>query len=367
MKSHTRKTVFLRGAAGLMAAALLGLSCPPAALQPAPVYGAKKHTDYSQYSTTRHDWHLVRNKDHQKVRGGVPEGWDFSDYDAYYMNRKTKKKTIYLTFDCGYENGYTKKVLKTLKKHHAKAIFFVTEGFIEEAPEMVKKMKKQGHLVGNHTCHHPNIATISTGRLRSEIKGCEKNMKKKTGYRMDPYFRPPEGGFTSRALKVVQDMGYKTMFWSMAYYDYDTSKQPGKDYVIRHFKENYHPGAMPLIHIVSSSNCEALDTVLTNLEKKGYRFGSVDEFTLPKGKLAISCPDKTYDGKAAVIKVTKNTNKGAKITYTIRDSGGKKVKKAVAPGTYTAVAKVASSRKYRGVKSKKITFRILPQPNTPTK
>ena len=278
------------------------------------------------------------------------------------MNRATKKKVIYLTFDCGYEAGYTKKILKTLKKHKAKALFFVTEGFIKSHPELVKKMKQEGHLVGNHSCSHPNFATISVEQEKRELKQCAKTMKKLTGYTMDPFFRPPMGCYSLRALKVAKDMGYKTMFWSMAYYDYDENRQPGKEYVVNHFKENYHPGAMPLIHNTSSSNCEALDTVLTNLEKKKYRFGTVDEFALPKGTLKISCASKVYDGKPAKIKVLKNTNKKAQITYTIRNAKGKKVKKAVKPGKYSVVAKVASSRTYRFTISKKVYFEIKKKP-----
>lgn len=366
LRKFLRCSVACGLAAGVVMSAAPGaFSAAPGAFSVAPddvwVQAAAKKKDYSQYSTTRHNWYIVRNRDHKKVHGGVPSGWKFSDYDAYYMNTKTRKKVIYLTFDCGYENGYTKKVLKTLKKHNAKALFFVTEAYIREAPDLIKKMKKQGHLVGNHTCHHPNITTISTERLKEEIKGCAKTMKEKTGYRMDPFFRPPEGSFNEKSLRVIQDLGYRTMFWSMAYHDYDTDDQPGKDYVIRHFKENVHPGAMPLIHIISSSNCAALDTVLTDLEDKGYRFGSADEFTMPKGKLVISCEDKVYDGKKAKIKVVKNTNKKGKLTVTIYNAKGKKVKKAVRPGKYSARAVVSATWKYRTTKSKKITFWIRPK------
>ncbi len=330
------------------------------------VMAAVQETDYSQYSNTRYGWYIVRKEYHEKAGGGIPQGIKLSDYDAYYMNTKTKKKVIYLTFDCGYENGYTKKILKTLKKHNAKAIFFVTKPFIESNPELVKQMKQEGHLVGNHTSTHPSLPSKSVSDIKKEITDCAKAYKKATGYTMDPFIRPPMGEFSQRTLKVTKDLGYKTIFWSMAYYDYDVDNQPGKEYVVNHFKKNYHKGALPLIHNTSKSNCEALDDVLTYLEKKKYRFGTIDEFTLKKGELSIACPNKEYDGKPAKVSILKNTNKKAKITYTFKNEKGKVVKKAIKPGIYTVVAKAASTRTYRAVTSNKVVFAIKKKaPSTP--
>lgn len=317
-----------------------------------------KSTDYNQYSNTKYGWYIIRKTNHQKAGGGIPAGLDLSDYDAYYMNTKTKEKVIYLTFDCGYENGYTKKILKTLKKHKAKAVFFVTKSFVESNTDLVKQMKKEGHFVGNHTTTHPSLPSKSVSSIKKELKECETAFEKATGYKMDPFMRPPMGNYSKRTLKVTKDMGYKTFFWSIAYLDYDVNKQPGKDYVVNHFKKNYHKGAMPLIHNTSESNCEALDDVLNFLEKKKYRFGTVDEFSLKKGTLKISCADKVYDGKAAKVKIVKNTNKKAEITYIMKNADGKKVKKAVKPGTYTVVARAALTSTYRAVKSNKVTFTI---------
>ena len=242
----------------------------------------KQTADYSKYSNVKHEWYIIRKDKHEKAGGGIPSGMRFSDYNAYYINGKTKEKVIYLSFDCGYENGYTKSILKTLKRHNAKAIFFVTKPFIESNPDLVKQMKKQGHLVGNHTCTHPSLPGKSVSEIKKEIKDCAKAYKKVTGCKMDPFIRPPMGEFSERSLQVVKDIGYYTIFWNMAYYDYDTENQPGKDYVVNHFKENYHKGALPLIHNISKSNCEALDDVLSFLEEKKYRFGTLDEFTINK-------------------------------------------------------------------------------------
>lgn len=337
----------------LLAAALCGGAC----MKPVGVKAAQT-TDYSRYSSRKYDWYIVRAKNHEKAGGGIPAGMKLSDYDSYYMNTKTDENVIYLSFDCGYENGYTEKILDTLKKHNAKAIFFVTKNFIKSSSGLVARMKEEGHLVGNHTCTHPDLSGKSPEQIKNELEGCEKAMKEATGYTMDPFLRPPMGSFSARSLKVAQDLGYKTIFWSIAYRDYDENSQPGKAYVVNHFKENYHKGALPLIHATSSSNAAALDEVLTFLEGQGYRFGTLDEFTLPKGTLKISCKSKVYDGKPAKIKVVKNTNEGAKITYTITNAKGKKVKEAVKPGTYTVVAQVESNWSHRRAVSNTVTFEI---------
>lgn len=329
------------------------LSCILAVI---PVSAAK--TDYSKYSNTKHEWYIVRKAGHEKAGGGIPAGMDLPKYRAYFQNTETKEKVIYLSFDCGYENGYTKKILKTLKKHNAKAIFFVTKPFIESCPSIVKKMKEQGHLVGNHTSTHPSLPGRSVEEIQKEITDCANAYKKVTGFEMDPFIRPPMGEFSKRSLKVTKDLGYSTILWSMAYYDYDVNNQPGKDYVVKHFKDNYHKGALPLIHNTSRSNCEALDDVLTYLEKKKYRFGTLDEFALEKGTLKIKCPDKEYDGWPAEAVIIKNTNKGAKITYTFKDSNGNIIEDATEPGTYTVTATAGATRKYCITASNEVTFKI---------
>ncbi len=133
----------------------------------------------SSYSTQSYNWGLGQNLNHKKPNGTGPAGWKCKKDHAYYIGKCSKKnKVVYLSFDCGYEAGYTKKILKTLKKHHAKAIFFVTKDYIMSSPGLVKKMKKEGHLVGNHTTHHPRMAKLSVKRIQREIKECEKAMKR---------------------------------------------------------------------------------------------------------------------------------------------------------------------------------------------
>ena len=234
--------------------------------------------DYSQLSTKKYSWYIVRDKNHGM--SGCDNSFPLEQYDAFYVDRvcaEKKEKVMYLTFDCGYENGYTDQMLDVLKKHDAKGCFFVTMTYIRDNPDIVKRMKEEGHQVGNHTVHHPCMPEKSVEEQKSELKECSDFMRNETGYEMDMYFRPPSGEYSEQVLQLAKDMGYKTIFWSMAYLDYDVNNQPGTDYVIDHFAKYYHPGAIPLIHNVSSSNAQALDTVLTNLEKEGYEFRSLNE------------------------------------------------------------------------------------------
>lgn len=245
-------------------------------LEPAEQVRAKKKL--SDYSTRPYCWGLGQNTRHQKPAGSGPRGWKLKKYNAYYVGPHSKKdKVVYLSFDCGYEAGYTKRILNTLKKCKVKAIFFVTEAYIKETPKLVKRMKREGHLVGNHTCTHPQMSKLGVKRLKREILQCARTMKKLTGYEMDKFIRPPEGNFSMRSVKVAQSLGYATIFWSLAYYDYDTNRQPGKEYVINRFKTYYHNGMIPLIHAVSKSNTQALPTVIKYLKKKGFRYGTLDE------------------------------------------------------------------------------------------
>lgn len=222
-------------------------------------------------------WWLKRNEKHQTPE--VSDHIDLSKYDVYYVNPKCKKKKIFLTFDCGYENGFTPKILDVLKKQKVVAAFFVTKPFIREGTELVRRMKREGHIVGNHTVHHKSMPTLSDRDNKQEIIDCAQYCKEATGYEMDHFIRPPMGEYNEKTLKLTKSMGYKTIFWSMAYVDFDVNKQPGKDYVVEHFKKYTHNGAIPLMHNVSQSNAEALDEVITNLKKEGYEFESLKKLS----------------------------------------------------------------------------------------
>lgn len=218
-------------------------------------------------------WWLKRNEEHKQPE--VSDKINLSKYNAYYTEPKCKEKRVYLTFDCGYENGFTPKILDVLKKQKVVAAFFVTKPFIREEAKLVRRMKKEGHIVGNHTVHHKSMPTLSDRDNKQEIIDCAQYCKEATGYEMDPFIRPPMGEYNERTLELTKKMGYRTIFWSMAYVDFDVNKQPGKEYVIEHFQKYIHKGAIPLMHNVSRSNAEALDTVITNLKKEGYHFESL--------------------------------------------------------------------------------------------
>lgn len=242
------------------------------------------NTDQQKYQETSGEtvqgierWWLKRNENHQTPE--VSDYIDLSKYDAYYVNPKCKKKKIFLTFDCEYENGFTPKILDVLKKQKIVAAFFVTKPFIREGRELVRRMKKEGHIVGNHTVHHKSMPTLSDRDNKQEIIDCAEYCKEATGYEMDHFIRPPMGEYNEKTLKLTKSMGYKTIFWSMAYVDFDVNKQPGKQYVVEHFKKYTHNGAIPLMHNVSQSNAEALDEVITNLKKEGYQFESLKKLS----------------------------------------------------------------------------------------
>ena len=224
-------------------------------------------------------WWFKRNENHTIPE--VQQEIDLEKYDAWYAKTDVQdgEKPVFLTFDCGYENGYTPGILDVLKKHKAPAAFFVCKHFIEDQPALIKRMKEEGHVVGNHTANHICMPENDDRTVREEIAGNANYMKEATGYEMDPFFRPPKGEYSERTLQITKNMGYSTIFWSLAYVDYDVNNQPGADYVIGQFHDYIHPGAIPLIHNMSESNAQALDTVLTNLENEGYTFHSLYELS----------------------------------------------------------------------------------------
>lgn len=219
-------------------------------------------------------WYFRRNSNHQ-----TPE--INSLYQNYLKNNgyclgKTDEKTVYLTFDNGYENGYTSKVLDILQENNVKAAFFVTGSYIKQNPELVKRIVNEGHVLGNHTDTHPSLPKITDEKIQEEIKVVEQRVEQLTGYKTK-YLRPPAGEFSQRTLVLTKQMGYKTIFWSMAYKDWVVDEQPGKQYAHKHVLDNVHNGAIILLHTVSQSNTEALDNILKDLKKQGYRFASLDE------------------------------------------------------------------------------------------
>lgn len=192
----------------------------------------------------------------------------------------TTKKELYLTFDNGYENGFTPKILDTLLAKKVPAIFFVTGHFVKEQPELLKRMAKEGHLIGNHSWSHPDMTTVPNQKIRDELTKVSDAVQQVTGQATMRYLRPPRGIFSDRTLAVTKELGYTNVFWSVAYKDWDTKVQRGAKYAYDNVMAQLHPGAVILLHSVSKDNAEALGTIIDEARKQGYEFKSLDQ--LPK-------------------------------------------------------------------------------------
>ncbi len=204
---------------------------------------------------------------------------DLAWYDAYYVGDDSEK-IIYLTFDCGYENGNTEPILDALQKHGVPATFFVVGHFLETAPELVKRMVEEGHTVGNHTYHHPDMSSISDyDSFRKELDDVAALFHEVTGEELSPYYRPPQGKCNAQNVKMAQEAGYFTIFWSLAYVDWDTEKQPSHDSALEKLTARIHPGAVVLLHNTSRTNGEILDQLLTKWEEMGYIFKPLSDLT----------------------------------------------------------------------------------------
>lgn len=201
-------------------------------------------------------------------------------YNTFYVDKNANEnnKVIYLTFDAGYENGNIERILDVLKSHDAKGAFFILENLITRNTDLVKRMVEEGHTVCNHTAKHKDMTKIqSIEDFGAELSNLERVYKEYTGYEMAKYYRPPEGRFNEQNLDFANKLGYKTIFWSFAYADWDNTKQPSEEYAIQKIKDNTHNGMIVLLHPTSKTNADILDKVLTFWENEGYRFGTLDE------------------------------------------------------------------------------------------
>ncbi len=201
---------------------------------------------------------------------------ELSQYNAYYANM-TDEKILYLTFDAGYENGNTETILDTLKKHNIPAAFFLVGHYLESAPELVRRMTVEGHIVGNHTFTHPDMSKLSTlESFKNELEQVENLYKEITGQTMPKYYRPPQGKFSETNLQMAKELGYTTFFWSLAYVDWYEDQQPTKEEALQTILSRIHPGSIILLHSTSSTNAQILDELLTELKNMGYSFKNLD-------------------------------------------------------------------------------------------
>ncbi|MCL2573246.1 MAG: delta-lactam-biosynthetic de-N-acetylase [Defluviitaleaceae bacterium] len=220
-------------------------------------------------------WYFTRPAEAHQTPG-AQDKIDIEQYGAYYLG-DTSQKELYLTFDEGYENGYTEVILDVLAEKNVPAAFFVTKSYIRENPELVERMITEGHVVGNHTVKHKSSPSLSESEMITELTSVAEYFKETTGKDMPPFFRPPMGEYSERVLAITQDEGYYTIFWSFAYQDWIQDKQPGAATAHKKVMEGLHNGAILLLHAVSSSNAEAMADIIDSAKELGYEFKSLYE------------------------------------------------------------------------------------------
>ena len=198
-------------------------------------------------------------------------------FDAAYLGNTAEKK-LYLTFDAGYENGCTEQILDVLKKHDVPAAFFLVGNYMQKNADLVRRMVREGHTVGNHTMHHPDMSKISDfDAFSKELTDLETLFKEITGEELPKFYRPPQGIYSEENLKMAQRLGYKTVFWSLAYVDWKNDDQPSKEFAFSKLIPRTHNGAVVLLHSTSQTNAQILDELLTKWKDMGYTFGTVEE------------------------------------------------------------------------------------------
>ena len=212
-----------------------------------------------------------------------PAGSDrLEEYDVYFIDKtaaEEDRKVIYLTFDAGYENGNIEKILDILKQEGVSAAFFLLDNIIIKNTDLVIRMVDEGHLVCNHTKNHKNLSNADSETIKSDLEALEQIYTDRTGREMAKYFRFPEGAYSIDALKIIQGLGYKTIFWSFAYDDWDNKRQPNEQLAIKKVLDGTHPGAVMLFHPTSDTNLRILPTLIKEWKEMGYSFGTLEQLT----------------------------------------------------------------------------------------
>ena len=226
-------------------------------------------------------WYCKREKEHRQPRLDSNMMY-IEKYGGYYIDKNhgddNDEKVVYLTFDAGYENGNVEKILDVMKSENVTGAFFVLEHLISANPELVCRMVNEGHIVCNHTASHKDMTKVeSIEEFQSELNRLEKIYEECTGYKMAKYYRPPEGRFDEKTLKYANELGYKTIFWSLAYADWDNNNQPTAESAMKKLTDNIHNGAVILLHPTSATNAQILGEFIRTLKEEGYRFGTLDE------------------------------------------------------------------------------------------
>lgn len=237
------------------------------------------------------NWGLSFQQEGQAPAGNASAEY-LKQFNAFYMGSDPQRsggqeqsgsKNIYLTFDAGYENGCTEAILNVLKEKEVPAAFFLVGNYIEENPQLVKRMVAEGHIVGNHTMHHPDMSAISDEEtFRQELSQLEEVYSSVTGEKMMKFYRPPQGKYSESNLKQAADLGYTTIFWSLAYVDWLENNQPTREEALNILNKRIHPGAIVLLHSTSRTNSKILAELIDGWKAQGYKFCSVTELGTAK-------------------------------------------------------------------------------------
>ena len=228
-------------------------------------------------------WYCTRAKNHAQPLADPPlrrvEEWGGYYIDHRHTSPDDSDKVVYLTFDAGYENGNVTRVLDALRAEGATGAFFILGNLPDAHPELVRRMADEGHLVCNHTYSHKNLCGATAGALTAELTRLETACRELAGVEVSKYFRPPEGCFDEAMLREACEAGYKTVFWSFAYADWDNARQPDAAYAKTKILDNLHNGEVLLLHPTSATNADILPEILREIKARGYRFGTLDELT----------------------------------------------------------------------------------------
>ena len=227
-------------------------------------------------------WYCVHRSDHKQPIADDAISY-IEDFGGYYIDKNhgddSSDKVIFLTFDAGYENGNISKILDVMKEEEVTGAFFILGNLVEKNPDLVRRMFEEGHLVCNHTYSHATMVNKSMTEIKGELERLENACRNKTGYDMAKYYRPPESKFDETSLKCVNELGYKTIFWSFGYVDWENNNQPSPEKAKNKIMSNIHNGEIMLLHPTSATNALILGDVIRDLKAQGFRFGTLDELT----------------------------------------------------------------------------------------
>ncbi len=227
-------------------------------------------------SSKKIEWGIKRADNHEQPDLGAENKRIIDEYNGICIGN-SQKPYIYLTFDCGYEAGYTEKILEVLKQNDVKATFFITGHYLNSEPDLVKRMIDEGHTIGNHTADHICMPESSEEQIKEDVMELHTALYEKFGYEMK-YLRPPKGEYSEKSIAYTNTLGYTTVMWSFAYDDWDRNKQGREEYGKQKILENVHNGEVMLLHSTSKDNSNILDYCIKEIKNMGYEFKSLDEF-----------------------------------------------------------------------------------------